>query len=302
MRLRHGLTVVGVSHTVYWMHWIIVATVVNTLQCIVFMLSGYAFQFELFQNCEFHILWKIQFWMGQTMILLAFLLSTMVQSQDKANQVAYSLLLFIVVMDIVFSNSDLVLGLFYTSRSIEAGTRYIADILQWFPSFSYAMMFGLVANRASKRFSYQALGWYSGSKYTDKEWVQRKEYYIDTTQTAIVSPSAADMFSKLIGSMFAITLLWWYLDHVIASNRGAAYSVFFPFQRSYWASLLPRACAKKFDRARGKQKSKKKQITNEDLGIIDQDQAFNSAEREKQKVKENDDNDIRADGIRMYNL
>lgn len=29
--LRQGLNVVGVSHTVYWVHWIIVGTIINFL-------------------------------------------------------------------------------------------------------------------------------------------------------------------------------------------------------------------------------------------------------------------------------
>ena len=30
-RLRNGLNVVGVGHNVYWLHWWVVATVINTV-------------------------------------------------------------------------------------------------------------------------------------------------------------------------------------------------------------------------------------------------------------------------------
>lgn len=39
-RLRQGLNVVGVSHTVYWCHWVIVGTIINFLQAMVLMVSG----------------------------------------------------------------------------------------------------------------------------------------------------------------------------------------------------------------------------------------------------------------------
>jgi len=44
-KLRQGLNVVGVSHAVYWMHWIIVGTLINVIQTLVLMICGFIFQF-----------------------------------------------------------------------------------------------------------------------------------------------------------------------------------------------------------------------------------------------------------------
>jgi len=78
MKLRQGLNVVGVSHTTYWIHWIIIGSILNFLQVIVQMITGYAYQFMLFKNCEFSILFYIFLVFGQSMVFMAFVVSTMV--------------------------------------------------------------------------------------------------------------------------------------------------------------------------------------------------------------------------------
>jgi hypothetical protein len=77
-RLRQGLNVVGVSHTVYWCHWVIVGTAINFLQAMVLLVSGYIAQFELWDNCPFSILFFVIFWYGQCLVAWAFWISTMV--------------------------------------------------------------------------------------------------------------------------------------------------------------------------------------------------------------------------------
>ena len=64
MKLRQGLNVVGVSHTTYWAHWIIVGTILNFLQCCVLMLFGFIYGFKLFSNCDFSILFLVFFKFG----------------------------------------------------------------------------------------------------------------------------------------------------------------------------------------------------------------------------------------------
>jgi hypothetical protein len=39
-KLRQGLNVVGVTHLVYWVNWIIVGTILNCIQTTVLMICG----------------------------------------------------------------------------------------------------------------------------------------------------------------------------------------------------------------------------------------------------------------------
>jgi hypothetical protein len=56
--------------------------------------------------------------------------------------------------------------------------------------------------------------------------------------------------------------LWFYFDHIIASNRGVAYSFYFIFQKSYWLSILP---VSKKEREVQKLKRKTKPSLGKDL-------------------------------------
>ena len=44
---------------------------------------------------------------------------------------------------------------------------------------------------------------------------------------------------KMLFSMCVIIFMWWYLDHVIADNRGVAYNFYYMFQKKYWLDIIP---------------------------------------------------------------
>lgn len=81
-KLRQGLNIVGVSHPVYWLNWLIVGTLMNVVQTSVLVVSGQIIGFPLFKNAESMILFKFFFAFGQSMVFLAFFLSTLVSSLD----------------------------------------------------------------------------------------------------------------------------------------------------------------------------------------------------------------------------
>jgi hypothetical protein len=51
-KLRQGLNVVGVSHFVYWINWIIVGTILNLIQTSVLMICGNIFRLDVWINCD----------------------------------------------------------------------------------------------------------------------------------------------------------------------------------------------------------------------------------------------------------
>jgi hypothetical protein len=73
----------------------------------------------------------------------------------------------------------------------------------------------------------------------------------------------------MFSSMYWIIFLWWYLDHVIAENRGVAYSFYFMFQKKYWMSLIPNNFRKPVEEEAAEVRvgKKKRNLTAKDLGV-----------------------------------
>jgi hypothetical protein len=238
-RLRQGLNVVGVSHTVYWCHWVIVGTIINFLQAMVLLVSGYIAQFELWDNCPFSILFFVIFWYGQCMVAWAFWISTLVTRQDQANQISYSLIMVIIIIQLVFANSDLVAKLFYNDRiQTFAYERITIAFFEFIPTYAFSMAFGQIAERASKRFSVNSANWIPGKPFTDELYYKTEIYEVKATNDIIRVPSTHYLMMHILYSMYLAMFLCWYCDHIFASNRGKAYSMFFPFQPSYWRAVF----------------------------------------------------------------
>ena len=98
--------------------------------------------------------------------------------------------------------------------------------------------------------------------------------------------------------MYIFIVLWWYCDHVFASNRGVAHSLYFPLQKSYWLSVFP--CCRKDHRA-ARDNMNVRVIKEKDLEV-EVEGALNSAENEKQKVLEGEARDVFADGLRVVGI
>jgi len=56
--------------------------------------------------------------------------------------------------------------------------------------------------------------------------------------------------------------MWWYLDHVFASNRGVGHPAYFMFTKYYWVSVFP--CLKK-RRDMEAESRKRRVVTDADL-------------------------------------
>jgi hypothetical protein len=60
-RLRQGLNVVGVSHAAYWTSWFIVVSLINVMQTIVLIISGYIYQNSFFLNTPISLAFMVHF-------------------------------------------------------------------------------------------------------------------------------------------------------------------------------------------------------------------------------------------------
>lgn len=85
LRLRQGLQVVGVGHSVYWLSWIIVGIIFSFLTTVVLIAMGYVCQFDVFWNVPLLMNFIIFFSFSLGMSAMAFFVSTLVSTQPAAN-------------------------------------------------------------------------------------------------------------------------------------------------------------------------------------------------------------------------
>ena len=103
------------------------------------------------------------FWFGQCMIFLAFMISTMVITENQACNVSYAIILSMLLTQVVFSNAPAILELFYNHRVMKSkAAMFVVRCLEFLPAYSYSMAFGLVAYDASDRFDFNSMSWIPG--------------------------------------------------------------------------------------------------------------------------------------------
>jgi hypothetical protein len=81
LKLRQGLQVVGVNHTVYWLSWIISGIAFSMMTAVSLIVSAMICGFDFFLNTPFMISFIIFFVFGLAMVSFAFCVSTLVSTQ-----------------------------------------------------------------------------------------------------------------------------------------------------------------------------------------------------------------------------
>lgn len=139
-----------------------------------------------------------------------------------------------------FTSTPATLKLFYEDHQQAISyIRMTTNILEFMPTFSFAMAFGLTTNEASKKFDFNEMNWIDGKPFGTEQFYQEFEYTTKTTHSHIIAPSVAFFTNRIIFIGWTYFFLFLYFDHVLSSNRGVSYSFFFPFQKSYWITVFP---------------------------------------------------------------
>lgn len=105
---------------------------------------------------------------------------------------------------------------------------------------------------------------------------------------------------NIFRSMAMALFFWWYGDHVISSNRGRTYGIFFLFTPSYWWGVLNEFRTTENQKNTGR---KKRVINEKSLGIGESEsETLDSATIEQNKIIEDEEKDIYCDGLRIIDL
>ena len=181
-------------------------------------------------NCPLNILFYLFFVYGQCFVLFAFFVSTMIKSLDQANQLSYSIILANILVECTFSNTPFTLKLFYSDAVV---SHTFVKVWTWFlemaPTFSFSMAFGQICFVASKRFHFDSISWIDGRKITMDDYYASTEMISKTTLDVIHTKPIAHFVHCINQTSVGLFILFWYFDHILSSNRGVAYSLYFPF-------------------------------------------------------------------------
>lgn len=102
-KLRQGATVMGLTHTAYWVSWALTAQIIVIIITVVLMLCGYLFQLDFFLKTPFFILFVLYNTFGFSIVLVAFFIATICPDVKNGYTIAYAFILTALLMQICFT-------------------------------------------------------------------------------------------------------------------------------------------------------------------------------------------------------
>ncbi|CAI2382726.1 unnamed protein product [Moneuplotes crassus] len=235
-KLRQGLNVIGVSHKLYWAHWVITGMGLSLINTLTLIISGIAFRVEFFYNTNFMILFIMLFIYNQCLCFTGFTLCTLAPSKIVAYTLCYSIILAALLIQFAFSFDSIVLVLFFAE-----GTSIIVKIIRTilflvYPPFTYGILFMQIMRVATMHFNSNYQSFVPGKFFSWGDLLfEEQDAIVTGLKYHVISPLAS--FGFLLFNLVLYMTLTWYFDHVVTSNRGVIYSKLFCCRKSYWKKL-----------------------------------------------------------------
>lgn len=283
-----------ISHSSFWCHWFITGMFFSLIVSIMTILTGLAFQFDLFYNAGFFV-FILMFIFSIAMVLLAFIISTIVSTQKMAYTVSYAFVLFAVVIEMMLTNSLVTYFIFFNDKS-DTSIDVIRVAFYMFPPFIYSIIMGIIIRKATTHFDENGQQFVKGTSFGWKDMIEPETGQFSMGDT-YQSPTPLHSFGMMFLLITIYGILIWYLDHVISSNRGTNESVYFFLTPKYWEGIF---CRKK---AQLRIKRRKREINfDELLQDINHLHVDNSIKDEQEKVIADVKDGIACEGMRVINL
>jgi hypothetical protein len=164
LKLRQGLSVVGLSHSSYWLHWIITGIFFSIVVSLTTIIIGVICQFQLFFNANFFILFILFAMYTMALIGCAFVFSTLCATQRVAYTVSYAFVLTCIVVLLMVSNPLTLYFIFFNDKS---GQFMIFVRLAFYtlPPFVFSLIFGIIVRSATSHFDDNAQQFVEGTGF-----------------------------------------------------------------------------------------------------------------------------------------
>lgn len=218
-----GMKVMGMKTAAYWISWAITFLVVAVVTTLLTIGVGAATQIYYFLQVNFFLNFAIFFFFTLSMISMAFLLSTLVNTGKAA------LILGFIVLAISFIlNAILAQPIFVQLLFADEIPKVIPIILTFYPPFNFAKIFADMGKTAPV-FDPKTRTYKAGESYTFHDAYQ----WTKVGGKEVVPPMAYTIWC-LVGNSAIFLVVGWYLYNVLPQDSGIKQPPWFFILPSYW--------------------------------------------------------------------
>jgi len=223
-KLKQGMLLMGMEPTAYWTSWFVFSSVINLIATLLMMATGYACMFTFFWETNFLVNFISFFLFGESMITLAFLVSSLIGTAKSAISVGMLLFIIGVLIQVLLTSPDFLAFCFYDGIIYSEIVYYV---LIWYPPFNFAKC---VSDVAQLSFDY---GQIEGPGYT---W--RDLYTPLVTDYGTYLPPTVQSWYLLTLNLVVFAILTWYMENILPSATGTVQPPWFFLTKEYWG--IPR--------------------------------------------------------------
>jgi ABC-type multidrug transport system ATPase subunit len=216
--LRSAMEKMGMLDSVYWLTWYLFDAIMNGFVVIMLCMFGAMFQFELFLENDFGLVFFHLWLCANLFTAMGFFLVTFTSKADSAVSIG---LLFFVVM-FLFGGPILAVG--FTSGDTDP-YKIIRDIALTVPTLAPAAIFyGGLTNLISAS---------SGQTNLGMRWEQRMDNILTESPDGNVFTFEDFFIQSILQTIYHLALAW-YFDNVLPDTYGRRKNVLFFLFPSYW--------------------------------------------------------------------
>lgn len=229
-KLRHGLQMMGLKSSVYWISWFQVNMLVVLLTSLLEAAFGVAFGFNVFVNTNFGVLFLMFFMFSLSMITMGFFITTLVSRVKAAVAVGMLVLIIGLVFMIAIFSSSYTAYIWWNTSTSEAGW----IILMFFPFFNFGKLYVDVAACSAGKYSFATNTIIPGPGFPFSQLFSVIPQEVQPTGDNYDLPVPAQALYFLLWNIFFYAALTWFLDEVIPDEYGQSQPFYFMFLPSYW--------------------------------------------------------------------
>ena len=224
-KLRKSLLIVGLKNSAFWASWFLVAFLFSILLNLIFSACVYSLQWELFINTPFPLMFGLFFLFTFDLQLCAFLMSTFINNVKTAYASAFCFIIVATVIDSIFT-VPFIYQIIYADN-VEWTVQVFKAFLYVFCPYSFSKAYIEIATIASTKLSEITFMNNVGRPYEYSDLFHINEGDMILIGGHYIIPATYESFIYLVVDGVIYTILLFYLDNVIESNRGKAKSPIF---------------------------------------------------------------------------
>ena len=225
LKLRKSLLIIGLKNSAFWTSWLLISVIFSASIILLFLGLVYLLQWELFINTPFPIMFVLFFIFTVDLQLCAFLMSTFLNNIKTAYASAFCFIIVAGVVESTFTVPFMFQVLY--SDNIEWPVYIFKGFLYLFCPYSFSKAFQEISSISSTKLNEITFMNRVGRKYEYSDLFNVNEGDMILITSHYIIPATYESFVVLFIDGLIYLILIFYLDNVIASNRGKAKSPIF---------------------------------------------------------------------------